>query len=155
LVNINKVIGTLCNEAEWSLSNLSIQKSLYLIQMFYMGHHGEPLFQEDFQAWDYGPVQPDVYHDLKMFGGGRVKPMSYLSATSTQNDYADKLIKDAAKLASQNSAGKLVEITHWKDGAWAKHYSPNVRGILIPKTDILAEYRKRAEGSRAKKAANA
>ena len=55
--------------------------------------------------------------------------------------------KDSIRLASDLLRGKspaeLVAITHWDDGAWAKHYLPGVRGIKIPNSDIVNEYQDR------------
>ncbi len=31
-----------------------------------------PLFKESIQAWDYGPVIPDIYSEFKQFGGNRI-----------------------------------------------------------------------------------
>lgn len=144
MTSVYNVIGALCERAEWSLSNLSIQKSAYLVQLLYLGERSEPLFPEDFEAWDYGPVVPNVYHKLKMFGSAPVKPMSYLSNTRLPNDAALRHVDDVARLATTQSPGKLVAITHWENGAWAKHYERNLRGIVIPKSDIRDEYRARA-----------
>lgn len=45
------------------------------------------------------------------------------------------------------SASKLIAITHWEEGAWARNYIPGSRGIVIPQEDIIAEYEKRKKPS--------
>ena len=57
-----------CCRSGWSLSNLELQKILYVGQMLYLGRYNEPLVNEVFEAWDYGPVLPTIYHSAKMFG---------------------------------------------------------------------------------------
>jgi uncharacterized phage-associated protein len=64
---------TLCELRGWSVSNLELQKILYLAHMYYLGRHGGPLIREEFEAWDYGPVVPELYHHVKGFGGGPVR----------------------------------------------------------------------------------
>ena len=37
--------------------------------MFYLRRYdAEPLVQGQFQAWHFGPVHPDLYHAVKMYG---------------------------------------------------------------------------------------
>lgn len=44
------------------LTNLKLQKLLYYQQGFHLAVFGIPLFNEDVEAWMYGPVVPDVYN---------------------------------------------------------------------------------------------
>lgn len=49
-------------EDKHSLSLLKLQKLLYYIQAWHLVHFdGEPLFDNDFQAWVHGPVCREVY----------------------------------------------------------------------------------------------
>ena len=36
--------------------------------------------------------------------------------------------------------GELVNITHWRNGAWAKNYVAGKKGTKIPDSDIRDEY---------------
>jgi hypothetical protein len=63
----------MCERSDWSLTNLKLQKMLYLAQMIYMGQFQERLINGAFEAWDYGPVLPAVYGEVKAFGGGAVR----------------------------------------------------------------------------------
>lgn len=117
---------------------------MYLAQMIYMGRtHGARLFEGAFQAWDYGPVEPDLYHKAKMFGSGPVKDVFGEARRFADNDPRIKLMDDICGHFLKYSAGDLVEITHSDKGAWAKHYVPRARNISIPDEDILEEYRNR------------
>ena len=42
------------------VSNLKLQKLLYYVQGFHLAVFGEPLFEEEIEAWMYGPVVPSV-----------------------------------------------------------------------------------------------
>jgi uncharacterized phage-associated protein len=137
----------MCERSDWTLTNLELQKMLYLAQMIYMGQHGgDRLLAGTFEAWDYGPVLPSVYREAKTYGSG---PIRYISAGARIDDpERQKMLDEAHDQLSRASAGQLVSITHWKDGAWAKNYVPGARGVVIPDRDILEEYRRRAERNR-------
>jgi uncharacterized phage-associated protein len=131
---------TLCELRDWSLSNLEIQKLLYLAHMFYLGRKGEPLIRETFEAWDYGPVVPEVYRQASGFGSGAVEGRFWRSSSIEEGLPEYEILNEIAEDTKGISAGRLVAITHRANGAWAKNYKPNVRGIVIPNADVLAEY---------------
>ena len=132
----------MCQHSGWSLSNLALQKLLYIAQMLYMGEHdGAPLVQGHFEAWEYGPVHPELYHAVKTFGArpitkipGFKRDVSAITVGSHLDAVVDKL---------SDSPARLVAITHWEKGAWHKHYVPGIRGIVIPNSAILREYEDR------------
>lgn len=130
-----------CELAGWTLSNLSLQKILYFAHMLHLGRHGEPLVGESFEAWDYGPVLPSVYHRAKVFGSSPVRNVFHVNDDHMDGDALETL-EEAVRALSDQPAGKLVAITHWEDGAWAKHY-PGGRNKLIPNSDIQEEYHDR------------
>lgn len=49
------------------ITNLKLQKLLYYIQGWHLGLYDKPLFEEDFQAWVHGPVQPAIYGEYKHY----------------------------------------------------------------------------------------
>jgi len=54
------------------LSNLSIQKLSYFAYGWIIATEDEKLFYDRIEAWQYGPVIPSLYHQLKQFGRGRI-----------------------------------------------------------------------------------
>ena len=65
-LNIFNVAARLCELSKWQVSHLTIQKATYIAQMLYLGQHdGVSLFEEDFEAWDRGPVCPALYSKIK------------------------------------------------------------------------------------------
>ena len=50
------------------VTNLALQKLLYLSHMVHSGRGRGLLASNHFQAWDYGPVEPQLYHKLKAYG---------------------------------------------------------------------------------------
>lgn len=146
--SIHSVAKTLGEMADWSLSNFELNKLAYLAHMLKLGETGgrEGLVKNVFEAWDYGPVSPALYHKAKSFGS---KPVGNIfHQYSTVEDPEDcRILERVMDLARGRSPGQLVAITHWQEGAWYKNYEPGIKGSIIPNEDILEEYTKRARQS--------
>ena len=56
------------------ISNLKLQKLLYYCQGTYLAIKGTPLFEHPIEAWEHGPVVPEVYHQYKEHGSGQYSP---------------------------------------------------------------------------------
>ncbi len=139
------VAKEICRLSDWGISNLQLQKILYLAHMVYMGQQdGDPLIDGNFEAWDYGPVNPPVYHQVKAFGKKPVKNVFHSVPDIADQDLSD-FLEGAVDSLSKLAPSRLVAITHDEKGAWAKNYFPG-HGAIIPNEDILAEYRMRFDG---------
>ena len=56
------VAKRLGEQSDWSLSNLAMQKLSYIAHMVHLASFdGEPLVFGNFEAWDLGPVHPQLY----------------------------------------------------------------------------------------------
>lgn len=133
----------LCELSGWTVSNLKINKLLYIAHMFHLGRGRGPLVSDSFEAWDYGPVLPNVYHQAKAFGSGPVRNVFNRVHDIPSGTEAD-ILREAYESLRNARPGHLVNITHWEHGAWAKNYRPGGRHIIIPDSDILDEFRRRA-----------
>ena len=122
----------------WTLTHLQMQKLLYIAHMYYMGKIDEPLILGNFEAWDYGPVHPLLYHRLKIYGADPVPPeaLSFASLSDESQSHANCL---DATVAGVN-LDRLVTITHWEEGAWALNYKPGAKNIRISNEDIKKEF---------------
>ncbi|MDR0995353.1 MAG: DUF4065 domain-containing protein [Tannerella sp.] len=70
----NKLITKAADYNEGELmTNMKLQKMLYYEQGYHLGAFGTPLFEEDIEAWMYGPVVPDVYRHFKEYGAASIK----------------------------------------------------------------------------------
>lgn len=63
--SIARYIVRFFQEAGDPISNLKLQKLLYYCQGWHLAVRGTPLFNERFEAWVHGPVQPGVYGSYK------------------------------------------------------------------------------------------
>jgi uncharacterized phage-associated protein len=104
------------NQEREGLTNLKLQKLLYFAQAYYLAKLGRPLFAEKLEAWEYGPVVPEIYHQFKKFGS---KPIILKKDESSISEEDKEFLKKIWDNFGGFSAGRLVEIAHahapWKD----------------------------------------
>lgn len=129
-----------CEASDWTISNLQLQKILYIAHMLYSGrNNNNPLIVGDaFQAWEYGPVLPSVYQYVKAFGASPIRNVFRSIGESGDSDEKRALVNSVGQL-SKFPPFKLVQVTHDPRGAWAKVYVPNGH-CIIPQEYILDEY---------------
>lgn len=119
------------------VTNLSLNKLVYFAQVESLKVYGAPLFSDRIEAWEYGPVEPAVYHAFKCFGRNPV-------SISTEQKLAADQLPDRAKVIVDAVVGKfgnlpafdLVNITHREGGAWKKKYVAG-RDAEITVEDIM------------------
>lgn len=106
------------DDAGDAISNLKLQKLMYYAQGYYLAMCGHPLFKEDFEAWEHGPVIPALYRMFKKYGSGALpKPDDFdlENYTEEERDFLNS-IYDAI---GQYSAWALRELSHqtapWRD----------------------------------------
>ena len=145
-IHVLQAAKFMASHSGWRLSNLELQKMLYIAHMFHLGIHETPLVSGDFEAWDLGPVHPILYHEVKRFGADPVTEVNFPG--NIEEGTEQDLLSEAVDQLSKKTGGQLVEITHWEHGAWAKNYIPGVRGRIIPMRDIIDEYRRRETASK-------
>jgi uncharacterized phage-associated protein len=131
--------------SEWKLSNLPLQKMLYIAHMFHLGKHGTPLINESFEAWDYGPVVPAVYRRVSGFGADPIRNVFHWEKSVPPDTTEYEILREVYSITKGMSPSHLVAISHWDRGAWNQRYDPNTRRSVIPNQLIRDEYRRRVE----------
>lgn len=137
-VSVFSAAKRLGEHSGWTLTNLEMQKMLYMAHMYFLGKTEEPLVNGHFEAWALGPVHPALYHRLKICGADVVRERILASAPYIVENHPGLEFLDRA--VEELPRDRLVSYTHWKRGAWAKKYQKGVRGIRITNEDIKEEY---------------
>lgn len=131
----------LCEFSGWSLTNLKLQKIAYIAQMLHIGETGgRRLIDGEFEAWDYGPVSTPIYREVRGFGADAIQNV-FRRFPPASND-AQEFLREIYDNLAGWTPGQLVAFTHRNDGAWARHYIPGGKGVMIPDQSILDEYRR-------------
>ena len=142
MVLADAVAQYVCKLGEWKISNLELQKLLYIINLLHVGLKGDRLIVEDFEAWDYGPVVRSIYDKCKKFGGDNIWKATFDDVCEGELTDEDKeFIEHYFKQLKDKTPAELIGITHRSNGGWAKNYVPRAN-IVIPQQDILEEFNK-------------
>lgn len=112
---------------EIPVSNLSLNKIVYFLHEFFLAQFGRPLVSAKIEAWDHGPVFRELYHQFKRFGretitdlASRIDPATgerEIPETSLSEEECLFLLDNCNKLL-EISPGKLVDMSHVKNGPW-------------------------------------
>lgn len=137
--NVFCVAKEICKNGNWAITNLELQKILYIAQMFSYGKRGKPLFDNSIEAWDYGPVVPEVYHKLKFVGNGAIPSFMFPSETCVSEENK-VFISHVSEMVNGLKGWELVAITHRIGGAWQSTYRPGVKHLVISPSAIQNEY---------------
>lgn len=134
-----------CRKNPIPVSNIKLQKLLYLVYGYFLLDLGEKLFAEPFEAWQYGPVAASVYDYFCNFAG------SYISLIDTPPELPKSISDAIDPIIEENMEREvfdLVEETHQEGSAWRKAMkrrdSTSVAPVLKDE-DIIEEFRKRRD----------
>ena len=112
---------------EAQITNLKLNKLVYLAQEESLRCDGIALFEDDIEAWQYGPVVRSVYNEFKKFGRA---PIAKPSRAVQGNAHAERIVDATAAKYSKLTAFDLVNVTHAKGGAWERAYSPGCDNVI-------------------------
>lgn len=135
-LEIARYIINYANSHDMIISNLKLQKILYFVQLEFLLNK-KTCFEDNIEAWDFGPVIPSVYHEFKQYGAFAIPKISYVYDDSDGlfnlkkisykphiEECDKKIIEDVVNECNQYSAGQLVEITH-NQSPWKETYVPH------------------------------
>ena len=105
-----------------------------------MAFFGTPLFDEDLEAWQYGPVVPCVYSRYSIFGRSGILPDGAESIILT-NDEED-LFDQVLKIYGDYSAGGLMNMSH-NESPWKT--TPVGMGNVIEKSKLIKFFKTRIQ----------
>ena len=61
------------------IDQMKLQKLLYYAHAWHLAMNNKPLFDEDIEAWPWGPVVRDIYNETRSYGRGPITdPVSHL-----------------------------------------------------------------------------
>ena len=126
----------------YTKTQLQVQKMTYISHGYTLAFYNVPLFGNKVEAWDMGPVIPDVYHKFKKW---RFSPIGKLSAPLHQFDTRTREVLDRVFSNYGRFCGYyLSQITH-EDGdiptPWKQCYQPGVNAPIPD--DITKQYYQR------------
>lgn len=111
-----------CLDARMPMTNLRLQKILYYIQGEHYREYGTPLFEEDFYAWQYGPVVPEVYRAFSSYSFLALEPQKNYQKENLSEDtreFIDNIVNNYSSYSNMS----LIDKTH-NESPWKNTFSP-------------------------------
>lgn len=131
VIDICRYMIVYCNIKNYAISNLKLQKLLYFIQAIFLCEEKRPCFDDEIEAWEFGPVVPRAYYEYRHCGGMSIFP-DYISFDGYDENKISKKHRTHINIIidefSGFTASDLVEITHNQD-PWIEAYQ-SVNNII-------------------------
>jgi uncharacterized phage-associated protein len=124
------------------LTPMQVLKLVYIAHGWMLGLYGRPLIKDDVQAWQYGPVIPALYNEMKDYRGAPVTKSLRSPANDVLNGTETDLVQQVYNNYGKKSGPALSRLTHADGTPWALTYRPGSFGIVIP-TDIIEDHYQR------------
>lgn len=119
-LEIAKYIISECFKMNSPVTNLRLQKNLYFVQLESYRRCGCEAFEDEIEAWQFGPVVPLVYYEYCNYAG-----MPILEKYDTFKKIDEELkdiIDDVINKYSEYPVWDLVNITHKEGSPWSQTY---------------------------------
>jgi uncharacterized phage-associated protein len=143
----------LAKEEGEALTNMKLQKLVYLAHGYCLALLDRPMLLEQVQAWKFGPVIPELYQKLRIYGAGGVTDFingGSLDVPRASGDYA--VIKAVWNAFKQYTGSQLSTMTHKAGSPWSQVWATGPFKV-IPAEIIQSHYKASIErGVRAKSA---
>ncbi|EIF5083658.1 DUF4065 domain-containing protein [Clostridium perfringens] len=112
------------NIKEKPITNLQLQKILYYIQGKFIKKTKKPIFDNSIEAWQYGPVVPEVYYWFNKFVSEPITGVEKSKNVKFSNEEI-KLIEEVISENIDLDPWQLVKKTH-DELPWKKNYVSNL-----------------------------
>lgn len=142
-----------------TITPMKMQKLLYLIHGYGLVECEDPVIDEVFEAWKFGPVLNSIYHECKGYGRGgirrSIKDYDYKTGkVRTVPTPSDPIVQSIIDFVweeyGDESAISLSDWTHEKGGPWDE-VTDGGRRILrnqsIPNSSIRSYFERHLYGA--------
>lgn len=140
----------LANEGNNPLTPMQLLKLVYIAHGWMLGIYNRPLVKDRVEAWQYGPVIPALYKQIRKY---RSNPVSAKIKTGlgskddTLDDDERDIIRQVYDVYGEMSGPRLSRITHASGTPWDLTYEKGSFGLEISNDLIEDHYEQLAEQS--------
>lgn len=121
----------------YQISNLKLQKILFFLQREFL-KQGKEAFEDDIEAWQFGPVVPVVYQEFCMFGANPIQ-WSYPGVTLPYDGEQRTSFDSIFSKYRAWPVWDLVNETHKKGGAWDITYQDGIGNHCIIEKKLIKD----------------
>ena len=119
------------------ISPMKLQKLVYYCHSDFLITFEKPLIAQEFEAWEFGPVEPSLYREFKHYGSEpivsracRFDPVTAKTsvALSPTLEMYSGVIRDSFDCYVRLTAGTLSTLSHIEQGPWHEALAKFNRG---------------------------
>lgn len=126
-----------------NLTHLKLQKLLYFAQGIALSMTGKPIFTENIEAWEHGPVVKKIFNKFSSKGRQEITMDDVLSDIEViRKIEMDSCARDILNMTYENfaiyTAWQLRNMTHEKNSPWYLSYVPNKNKVISQ--DLIKKY---------------
>ncbi len=101
------------------ITNLKLQKLVYFAQGWSLALQEHPLFEEEIQAWTYGPVIPELYRVAKVYENKPINGCLSARDRIPRGSEEWNVIEEMMKALVEYTPMQLVKLSHEPQSPWA------------------------------------
>jgi uncharacterized phage-associated protein len=149
---VANLVLEIADSLDLAITNLSLNKIVFFAHAWHLACHDEPLVDSPFEAWQYGPVHPQIHRQLKRFKDRRISIRLTRVNISTGRDVPvapeltetqREVVRRVTEFYGRYTAAKLVRISHetgapW-DQIWRSAHENSSPGMVIP-DEMIREF---------------
>lgn len=119
------------------ITPMKLQKLVYYCHAEFLVTSGHSLVAQEFEAWEYGPVIPGLFHEFKIFGSEAITSRAQrFNPITTERTIApppnlgsfEAFVRDAFECYAKYTASALSRMSHVSDGPWSEALDQFNRG---------------------------
>ena len=122
-----------------SLTSMQLLKLVYIAHGWHLGLYHKPLIRDEVQAWQYGPVIPRLYREVRRFRASPVVGPLGARDDDDLDQKAESIVAQTYELYGKMTGPALSRITHAKGTPWELLYEEGSFGVMIP-DDIIEDH---------------
>lgn len=97
---------------------MQLLKLVYLCHGWMLAVYNKRLIMDRIEAWQYGPVIPQLYHLYKVFGADNIEGKGIDHSDDLEDNSYKELIETVLKIYKNHSAVQLSSMTHTDGSPW-------------------------------------
>lgn len=117
---------------------LKMMKLVYLCHGWSLALRDDSLINEEVEAWQYGPVIPDLYQRIRGF---RASPITaVMCGPEVLSPEQEQLVESVFGVYKPFSGLQLSEMTHQPGTPWSNIWEQRGKNSTIPTSEIKAHF---------------
>ena len=135
-LDLSRYILTKCKREDHLINAMQLQGILYYTQCEFIKNYGEPLFEDDFEAFKFGPAISTVYYEYSHMGAFKIGA-DYEDYDKVLNDLTEDEINVLNNIIVSRRDTNALDLVYQLNNPWKKVFN-NGEGVgdIISKEEM-------------------